>query len=145
MKKATDNMSVVVPDVMIKEKAEEIIRNYAANFGLTDRSMPIEKLSEMMGLDSELMNQSILPSAEFQVRSDMLLEAVIGAEKLEAAQEEIEEYAKKVSESVGATVEQIKNYFGEAMLKAELLKEKAQNLIFDSAVVEEAKEEKKDE
>ena len=31
------------------------------------------------------------------------------------------------------------------MLKAELLKEKAQNLIFDSAVVEEAKEEKKDE
>ena len=145
MKKATDNMSVVVPDVMIKEKAEEIIRNYAANFGLTDRSMPIEKLSEMMGLDSELMNQSILPSAEFQVRSDMLLEAVIGAEKLEAAQEEIEEYAKKVSESVGATVEQIKSYFGDAMLKAELLKEKAQNLIFDSAVVEEAKEEKKDE
>ena len=141
MKKATDNMTVTVPDVMIKEKAEEIIRNYAANFGLTDRSMPIEKLSQMMGLDSELMNQSILPSAEFQVRSDMLLEAVIANEKLDAAEEEIEEYAKKVSESVGATVEQIKSYFGDAMLKAELLKEKAQNLIFDSAVAEEPKAE----
>ena len=144
MKKATDNMTVTVPDVMIKEKAEEIIRNYAANFGLTDRSMPIEKLSEMMGLDSELMNQSILPSAEFQVRSDMLLEAVVENEKLEAAEDEIEAYAKKVSESVGATVEQIKTYFGDAMLKAELLKEKAQELIFGSAVVEEPKEENED-
>ncbi len=145
MKKATDNMSAAVPDVMIKEKAEEIIRNYAANFGLTDRSMPIEKLSEMMGLDASLMNQSILPSAEFQVRSDMLLEAVIENEKLDAAEDEIEEYAKKVSESVGATVEQIKSYFGDAMLKAELLKEKAQNLIFDSAVVEEPKAEEKED
>ena len=145
MKKATDNMTVEVPDVMIKEKAEEIIRNYDANFGLTDRSMPIEKLSEMMGLDSELMNQSILPSAEFQVRSDMLLEAVIENEKLDAAEDEIEAYAKKVSESIGATVEQIKSYFGDAMLKTELLKEKAQNLIFDSAVVEEPKAEEKTE
>ena len=145
MKKATDNMTVDVPDVMIKDKAEEIIRNYAANFGLTDRSMPMEKLAEMMGLDSELMNQSILPSAEFQVRSDLLLEAVIANEKLEAAEDEIEAYAKKVSESVGATVEQIKSYFGDAMLKAELLKEKAQNLIFDSAVAEEPKAEEKAE
>ena len=145
LKKATDNMSVNVPDVMIKEKAEEIIRNYAASFGLNDRSMPIEKLSQMMGLDSELMNQSILPSAEFQVRSDMLLEAVAANEKLEAAEDELEAYAKKISESIGMTVEQIKSYFGDATLKAECLKEKAQELIFGSAVVEEPKAEENEE
>ena len=145
MKKATDNMSVSVPDVMIKDKAEEIIRNYAASFGLTDRSMPIEKLSEMMGLDSELMKQSILPSAEFQVRSDLLLEAVAAEEKLEADKEELEAYAKKVAEGVGATLEQVYNYFGEDMLKQELVKEKAQDLIFSSATVEEAKAEEKAE
>ncbi len=141
MKKAADNMSAQVPDVMIKDKAEEIIRNYAANFGLTDRSMPIEKLSQMMGLDSELMNQSILPSAEFQVRTDLLLEAVIKAEELDASEEEVAAYAEKVAGSVGAPVEQVKQYFGEQMLRTELLKEKAQDLIFGSAVVEEAKAE----
>ena len=145
LKKAADNMSVNVPDVMIKEKAEEIIRNYAANFGLTDRNMPIEKLSEMMGLDSELMNQSILPTAEFQVRSDLLLEEVIKAEKLEAAAEELDAYAEKVANSVGAKVEQIRQYFGEEMIKFELLKEKAQDLIFNSAVAEEPAEEEKAE
>ena len=141
MKKAADNMSAQVPDVMIKDKAEEIIRNYAANFGLTDRSMPIEKLSQMMGLDSELMNQSILPSAEFQVRTNLLLEAVIKAEELDASEEEVAAYAEKVAGSVGAPVEQVKQYFGEQMLRIELLKEKAQDLIFGSAVVEEAKAE----
>ena len=145
MKKAVDGMSADVPDVMIKDKAEEIIRNYAANFGLTDRSMPIEKLAQMMGLDSELMNQSILPSAEFQVRSDLLLEAVIKAEALDAAEDELAAYAEKVAGSVGAPVEQIRQYFGEEMLKNELLKEKAQNLIFDSAVAEEPKAEEKAE
>ena len=145
MKKAVDGMSADVPDVMIKDKAEEIIRNYAANFGLTDRSMPIEKLTQMMGLDSELMNQSILPSAEFQVRSDLLLEAVIKAEALDAAEDELAAYAEKVAGSVGAPVEQIRQYFGEEMLKNELLKEKAQNLIFDSAVAEEPKAEEKAE
>ena len=145
MKKAVDGMSADVPDVMIKDKAEEIIRNYAANFGLTDRSMPIEKLAQMMGLDSELMNQSILPSAEFQVRSDLLLEAVIKAEALDAAEDELAAYAEKVAGSVGAPVEQVRQYFGEEMLKSELLKEKAQNLIFDSAVAEEPKAEEKAE
>ena len=145
MKKAVDGMSADVPDVMIKDKAEEIIRNYAANFGLTDRSMPIEKLAQMMGLDSELMNQSILPSAEFQVRSDLLLEAVIKAEALDAAEDELAAYAEKVAGSVGAPVEQVKQYFGEEMLKNELLKEKAQNLIFDSAVAQEPKAEEKAE
>ena len=145
MKKAVDGMSVDVPDVMIKDKAEEIIRNYAANFGLTDRSMPIEKLAQMMGLDSELMNQSILPSAEFQVRSDLLLEAVIKAEALDAAEDELAAYAEKVAGSVGAPVEQVRQYFGEEMLRSELLKEKAQNLIFDSAVSQEPKAEEKAE
>ena len=145
MKKATDNMSVNVPDVMIKDKAEDIIRNYAANFGITDRSMPMEKLSQMMGLDSELMNQSILPSAEFQVRSDLLLEAIIKAEGLDATAEELDAYAEKVAASVGAKVEQIRQYFGEETIKFELLKEKAQDLIFGSAVVEVPAEEEKAE
>ena len=143
MKQACDNMSADVPDVMIKEKAEEIIRNYAANFGMTDRSMPIEKLTQMMGMTPEMMNQSILPAAEFQVRSDLLLEAVVKAEGLEISEEETEEYLKKVAESIHAGVDEVREYFGSDFIKAEQLKEKAQDMIFASAVADEPKEEEK--
>ena len=50
----------------------------------------------------------------------------------------LEEYLKKVAESVGATPEQIKQYFGDEYVANELKKEKASNLIFDSAVVVDA-------
>ena len=134
VKKAIDNMSVVVPNSMIASKAEDILRNYAANFGLTDRSMPVEKLMEMMGVDENMMKQSIRPAAEYQVKNDLLLEAVAEAEKIEATAEEIDEYAAKMAEGIGAETAQVKAYFGEEMIAAELKKDKAGKLIVDSAV-----------
>lgn len=134
VKKAIDNMTVKVPSSMIASKAEDILRNYAANFGMTDRNMPVEKLMEMMGVDENMMKQSINPAAEYQVKNDLLLEAVAEAEKIEATAEEIDEYVAKMAEGFGATAEQLKSYFGEEVLAAELKKEKAGKLIVDSAV-----------
>ena len=140
MKQAADNMSCDVPDVMIQEKAEEIIRNYAANFGMTDRSVELEKLVRMMGIDSETMNQSILPSADMQVRTELLLEAVAKAENIEMTEEEAEAYLKRIAESVNAKPEEIKEYFGMDTIRNEYLKEQATNVIIDSAEVGEMPE-----
>ena len=134
MKQACDNMTVDVPDVMIQEKAEEIVRNYAAQFGLSDRKVSFEELLRMMGLDAATMNQTILPSAEFQVRTDLLLEAVAKAEGFEFTEEETEAYIKKIAESVNAKPEDIKTYFGGEMIAAEQSKERANAVIFDSAI-----------
>ena len=79
MHKAIENMTVAVPEVMVKEKAEEIIRNYARNFGVTDNSIPMDKLCEMLGLNEEAMKTSIMPAAEAQVKNDLLLEAIVAA------------------------------------------------------------------
>ena len=136
MKQATDNMTVDVPDSMIRDKAEEIVRSYARNFGMNDSEMPLDKLLQMMGIDSESMNQTILPSAEFQVRNEILLDAVIEAEKIENSEEEIDEYLKKVADSVGADTKVVEQYFGRDYISNELKKEKANDLIFSSAVVE---------
>lgn len=140
MKKACDGMSVDVPDVMIQEKAEEMIRNYAANFGVTDRNIELEKLIRMLGLDAETVNQSILPSAEFQVRTELLLEAVAQAEGIAPTEEETEAYLQRVAESVNAKPEEIRNYFGAEVIANELKKERANSVIFDSAVVGEEEE-----
>ena len=145
MKQAADNMSVEVPQVMIAEKAEEIVRNYAANFGMTDRSVPMDKLMQMMGLDRESMKITVLPAAEFQVRTDLLLEAVANAEQIELSEEEAEEYAKSVAESVNASVEEVKNFFGSEYLAQEKKREKATEIILGSAVVGEAPEQEQSE
>ena len=91
MHKAIENMTVAVPEVMVKEKAEEIIRNYARNFGVTDNSIPMDKLCEMLGLNEEAMKTSIMPAAEARVKNDLLLEAIVAAEGFVPTEEETEE------------------------------------------------------
>ena len=145
VKKAIDNMTVTVPKSMIASKVEDILRNYAANFGLTDRSLSVEKLMEMMGVDENMLNLNIRPAAEYQVKNDLLLDAVALEEKLEATAEEIEEFAKKMADNFGATVDQLKSYFGEETLAEEVKKDKAGKLITDSAVAVAAAEEEKAE
>ena len=146
MKQASDNMTVDVPDSMIHDKAEEIVRSYARNFGMDDRNMPLEKLLEMMGIDSGSMNQTILPSAEFQVRNELLLDAVAEAEKIENTDEEIDTFCKKLADQYGVEPAMVEQYLGREALSGDLKREKASDLIFASAVVESAEpkaEEKK--
>ena len=138
MHKAAENMTVEIPEVMVQEKVEEILRNYAANFGLNSRDIEYAQLLQMMGLDENTVNVSIRPGAQVQVKNDLLIEAVIKAENIEATDEEVEEYLNKVAESIQAQPEEVKNYFGLEFLAGERKKEKATNLIIDSAVITEA-------
>ena len=136
IRKACENMAVDIPAVMIDDKLEEMVRNYAANFGFTDRNTSLEDLLKMMGVDAA----AIRPSAEMQVKTELLLEAVVKAENMEVTQEDTEEYMKKVAEGIGAKVEDMKNYFSKEFIEEELKKERATNIIIDSAVVEEAQD-----
>ena len=93
---------------------------------------------QMMGLDRESLNMTIMPAAEYQVRTDLLLDAVVKAENIEVTEEEAEEYTKKVADSVNASVDEVKQYFGAEYLAEEQKREKATNIIVESAVVGEA-------
>lgn len=145
MHKAIENMTVAVPEVMVKEKAEEIIRNYARNFGVTDNSIPMDKLCEMLGLNEEAMKTSIMPAAEAQVKNDLLLEAIVAAEGFAPTEEETEEYIAKTAEKLGAKAEELKQYFGVDFIAEEQKKEMASNIIFDTAIITEATPEEKAE
>ena len=143
LKQAVNNLKAEIPECMILEKVEQTIRDYASNFGMTDRSVPLENLKEMMGLSDEVVENNIRPAAEFQVKTDLLLDKIKDEEKLEVTEEAFNEYLNKVAEDVKATADQLKNYFGEAFIKAEQLKEMATNLIVDSAKVKAAEEDEK--
>ena len=134
MRQAAENLTVTIPEAMIAEKSEEILRNYAANFGMNTRDMSIEQIKQMMGVDDNTINQTIRPAAEFQVRNDLLLEAVIEAESIETTEEENREYLNKIAESIGAKPEEVEKYFGMDYIASEQKKEKASTLILESAV-----------
>ena len=140
MTKACENMTVEIPETMMQAKIDELIHSYAANFGLTDPKMTTEEISKMMGLDEEAVNSTIRPAAEYQVKQELLLTAIVEAENIEVTDEELEDYIKGAAETVGATPEQIRKYFGDEYIRNEFKKEKATKLVIETAV-EEAPEE----
>ena len=141
MTKACDNMTVEIPESMLQEKIDELIRSYAANFGLTDPKMSTDDIKKMMGLDEEAINSTIRPAAEYQVKQELLLNAIVEAENIEVTDEELEDYIKGAAETVGATPEQIRQYFGDEYIRNEFKKEKATKVVIESATEEAPAEE----
>lgn len=137
MRQAAENTTVKVPEVMINEKVEEMVRNYAANFGMSDSNVSLEQLLTMLGIDESMMEQNLRPSAEIQVRNELMIEEIIKAEGIEVTDEETEAYVSKIAEGYNLPAESIKNYFGMDYIANELKKEKATDLIINSAVITE--------
>ncbi len=134
MTQACNNMSVEIPESMMEEKIDELIHSYAANFGLTDPKMTTDDIKNMMGLDEEAINATIRPAAEYQIKQELLLDAIVTAENIEITDEELEDYIKGAAETVGVTADQIRQYFGEEYIKNEFKKEKASKIVIESAV-----------
>ena len=134
MTQACNNMTVEIPESMMEEKIDELIRSYAANFGLTDPKMSTDDIKNMMGLDEEAINATIRPAAEYQIKQELLLDAIVTAENIEITDEELEDYIKGAAETVGVTADQIRQYFGEEYIKNEFKKEKASKIVIESAV-----------
>ncbi len=137
IRKAAENITAEIPEVMFEEKVDEFLRNYVSQYGMGEPDMTRAEMLKLLGLSEDVVKLSIRPGAEAQVRTELLLDAVTKAEDLEPTEEELEAYCKKTAESVGAQVEDVKRYFGESFLKNELLREKAMNLITENAVVSE--------
>ena len=136
--KACDNMKVEVPEVMIRSHMEQIIRNFASNYGMSDPNMPLDKLASMMGLNEETMNTAIRPNAIQEAKVDLLVNAVVKAENIEADEESLNAYIEKTAEQVGATTDDLKKYFGPEYIESQYKRETALDLIAKSVVEVEA-------
>lgn len=70
------------------------------------------------------------------MKQELLLNAIVEAENIEVTDEELEDYIKGAAETVGATPEQIRQYFGDEYIRNEFKKEKATKIVIESATEE---------
>ena len=145
MAKAVENMSCDVPKAMIEERMGDMINEYERN--LMSRGMRLEEYMRMSGMDPVSFQNMLAPQAEAQVRTDLLLSAVVKAEDVQVTDEEIDKAIAEIAEAYNMTVEQIKQMVPTAAMAEDMKKKKANDLIVKSAVPtahveEETKEDK---
>ena len=144
IEKAVANMTVEIPDSMVEEELERQMERM--DYELRSQGASLEAYAQMMGGNMDNIKNSLRPGALSSVKTNVMLDAVVDAEKIEVTEEECEEEYAKLAESYKMDVEKVKGILDMDGMKGDLQVRKAARLIADSAVaVAPNAEEKKDE
>ena len=135
LSQAAQNMIVTLPEGLVEENGEALVRDYASRMGIAPRT-PFDQVCQMMGIDETLLKETIYPTAEEQIRLDLLIGAIIRNEKIRAEKEAIEEFASRMASSYGVTVEEVRRRYDDEALQRLCSKELAMMAILDSALEE---------
>ena len=138
---AIDRMEATVPASMIDEKADEFLMNYSDSMGLPRGRVSRADLIKALGFTEESYAAMMRPVAERQVKADLLFDAVAEAEGLEATDEDREEFYKRLAEDYGEDAEKIKGMIDEKLMVQDIVRRKAADILYDSAVKTEPKPE----
>jgi len=101
------NATVEVPDVMVKEEAESMVKDYAAQ--LQKQGLQLEQFFQMTGQTEDQLKEQMKPDALKRVELRLVLEKVAEVENIEASAEKIEENYKQIAEQYNIDVEQVKS------------------------------------
>ena len=144
IEKAVANMTVEIPDSMVEEELERQMERM--DYELRSQGASLEAYAQMMGGNMDNIKNSLRPGALSSVKTNVMLDGVVDAEKIEVTEEECEEEYAKLAESYKMDVEKVKEILDLDGMKGDLQVRKAARLIADSAVAVAPKaEEKKDE
>ena len=84
---------------MIETETEDMLKNVENR--LSYQGLKLEQYLQMMGKTAEEVKKEYEPQAIEAIKSRLMLEAVIKAEKIEATEEEIVEKLKEMAKSYG--------------------------------------------
>ena len=140
LERLVENVECEIPDAMLDEQVDTMLNNFA--YQLASQGIPIDTYMEMTGSTTEMMKDQLRPVAEKDLKSELALEAIVKAEKLEPTQEELDAEYERLSGLYGMDIDGIKQAVKEETIKNSICIEAARKLVFASAVVE--KKDKKD-
>ena len=144
IEKAVANMTVEIPDSMVDEELEREMERM--DYELRSQGASLEAYADMMGGTMDNIKSSLRPGALSSVKTNVLLDAVVDAEKIEVSDEECEAEYARLAESYKMDVEKIKEILDRKGMQGDLQVRKAAKRIADTAVAVAPKvEEKKEE
>lgn len=123
-----------IPEAMIKTTQRQMMDEFAQR--VSSQGLSFEQYLQFTGMTEEQMLEQIRPQAELRIKSRLVLEAIVAAEKIEATEEDFEQEIAKMAEMYQMEADKAKELIGEAG-KAEIMKDlavtKAAEFVRDNA------------
>ena len=99
IKAVCENVKVDIPSGMIENETEDMLRNVESR--LSYQGLKLDQYLKMIGKTAEEVKKEYEPQAIEAIKSRLMLEAVIKAEKIEATEDEITEKVKEMAKNYG--------------------------------------------
>jgi len=134
--KVVEANEVEVPASMIEDEMDRMSQELDQQ--LRYQGLSIAQYLEFTGKSMEDFRGELRPDAERQVKTRIILTGIVEAEKIEVADEELEEELKMMGIQYQMPVDKVKEAIGEEGLvyfKKDLQVKKAIDFIFDNAIV----------
>ena len=100
-----ENAKMDIPAVMVEQEIDRMVQNLAQR--LQYQGLTLEQYFQFTGTDAEKMREYMKENAENKVKTELVLEALQKAEKMEVLDEELKEKATEVSKLYGANDEKM--------------------------------------
>jgi trigger factor len=127
--------SVEVPHVMTHDKADEMVRSFERN--IESQGIKAEQYYQITGATREDFVEQVHPEAEDTVKKELVLDAVVEAEGIEADEDELNHELGHVAEDSERTVEEVTRTMREngtyALLQEEMARAKALDFLAENA------------
>jgi trigger factor len=106
VEKAAQNATVEIPEVMIENETENMLRQFEQR--LMYQGLNLETYAQFTGQDQEALKDQFKEDAEKRVRADLVLEAIAKEEKIEVTEEEVEAEIKQMAEEMGREADEVR-------------------------------------
>ena len=106
VEKAVENAQMDVPQAMIDDRAEYMVREMAMR--MSYQGLKLEDYMKYTGQTAEGLKTMYLPEAEKRVKTELVIDAIRKAENIEPAESDIERATEEQAKSSGQDVETFK-------------------------------------
>ena len=143
IKAVSDNTTIDIPSGMIETEIDNILKEIDGR--LAYQGLNLEQYLKMLNKSEDDMRKEYESQAAESVKTRLVLEAIVKAEKIEATDAEIEEKIKEMAANYGKKEEELLNNENlKDYLKNNITTEKAIQFIVDNAKISEAKKSEKE-
>ncbi len=136
------NMTAEIPQCMIENNIDEMVQNF--EYRLQMQGLDLNTYLQYTGMDAEAFRKTFAEQAEKQVKIRLALEKIGQMENLDASEEEINAKYEELAKNYNMELDRVKLLIAAADVKMDVISQKAIDLVRDTAIVTEAKEEPSD-
>lgn len=133
--KIIENASMDIPEAMMQTEQRGIVNDFSQRLAM--QGMNIEQYYMYTGTNEEKMMEQVKEQAERRIKTRLVCEAIVDAEKIEVSEEELDAEIKKLADQYKIEPEKIKNeYMDEERIKEfkkDIAIQKAITLVTESA------------